>query len=345
MPFPLSPHAAGLELTLACPCRCATCGSRAGRARGDELTTREWLTVIADLGDLGCRRLSFLGGEPLAFPDWPRLAEAAVARGFVVELITSGMGVDAEVAQTLRDVGLCSVTVSVDGLAATHDAQRGIAGGHAQALRAIAWLDGAGLKVGVNTQLNRATLPDLEALAPLLQDAGAMGWQWQLTMPRGRARELEDLLLAPADMPAVHALVTRLQRRLGLRPHLTDNLGYGTPDDTRLRTNQGGFPSPWRGCQAGLYGVGITSDGFVKGCLALPDSAREGNLRDEPLAAIWKDPRRFAYNRAFSPATLSGPCATCPRGARCRGGCHATALTFHGKTGTSAHCFRVCGAG
>ena len=268
MPFPVKPHAAGLELTLACPCHCTTCGSRAGKSRGDELTTQEWLTVIDELWALGCRRLSFLGGEPLLFRDWPRLADAAVALGFVVEMITSGMGVDEAVAKRIRDAGLVSVTVSVDGLATTHDTQRGIPGCHAQALRAIALLDAAGLKVGVNTQVNRATLPDLEAMAPILQDAGAMGWQWQLTMPRGRASDQNDLILPPDRMLEVHALVVRLQQRHGLRPHITDNLGYCTKDDTILRTNQGGFPSPWVGCMAGLYGIGITSDGFVKATCA-----------------------------------------------------------------------------
>lgn len=335
----LRPRAVAIELTLACPCRCVTCGSNAGQPREGELTTDEWLDVIAQLAHLGCERVSLLGGEPLCFADWPRLVEAARAHGLLVEMITSSLGVDQDVATQLARSGLLSVTVSVDGLAATHDQQRRVPGCHAQALRAIRLLDQAGLKVGVTTQVNQASLSDLEALAPLLQDAGALGWQVQLTMPTGRAGH--DLVLPPARMPEFHRALTRLGQRPGLRPTITDNVGYCTADDTHLRTLQGGLGTPWLGCMAGILGLGITSDGRVKGCLAMPNDIYEGSLKTESLAEIWGDPNRFAYTRRYDEAQLWGACATCSEARRCRGGCTAMAMSVHGRPGASTHCFRL----
>jgi radical SAM protein with 4Fe4S-binding SPASM domain len=83
----------------------------------------------------------------------------------------------------------------------------------------------------------------------------------------------------------------------------------------------------------------VTSDGRVKGCLALPDICTEGNVREESLCAIWNDPNRFSYNRHYTPAQLSGACADCEQAQRCRGGCTATAYAMHGKPGVSTHCF------
>jgi len=87
--------------------------------------------------------------------------------------------------------------------------------------------------------------------------------------------------------------------------------------------------------------LGITSDGCVKGCLALPDTCTEGNVRQESLAAIWRDPDRFRYNRCYTPEQLSGPCSVCEEAKRCRGGCTAAAYAIHGRPGTSSHCLRL----
>lgn len=333
------PIVAALELTLRCPCRCKTCGSRAGMPRMRELSHDEWLGAISALADLGCQRLSLMGGEPLLYSRWPELAQAARGRNLVVDMISSGQGLDENTTAIIRDSGLHAVTISVDGLGATHDSQRGVVGSFEQCLRAIRLVDQAGLKVGVTSQVNQANLHELETLAPMLEEAGVLGWQLQWTLPIGRAKDNEPLSLPPERMPEFLAVLRRLARRPGLRPHLTDNIGYFTHDDLQLRTIQGGFPRPWLGCRAGIDGVGITSDGRVKGCLALPDSCVEGNVRERSLVEIWNDPNAFAYNRCFMPERISGPCASCKHRLRCRGGCTAAAYAVHGRPSTSSHCF------
>jgi MoaA/NifB/PqqE/SkfB family radical SAM enzyme len=317
------PMVAALELTLRCPCHCQTCGSRAGAPRTRELAHDEWLAVIHALADLGCRRITLMGGEPLLYPRWPELVSAARSHDMLVDMISSGQGLDEQTTERIRTSGLHAVTISVDGLAATHDSQRGVPGCFEQALHAIRSVDQAGLKVGVTSQVNQGNLAELEHLAPLLEEAGVLGWQLQLTLPIGRAQTNQHLALPPEQMPALLVVLRRLARRPGLRPHLTDNIGYCTHDDLALRTIQGGFPRPWLGCRAGLDSLGITSDGRVKGCLALPNSCVEGNVREEALSTIWVDENR------------------CAESARCRGGCTATAFAMRGRPSTSAHCFRL----
>jgi radical SAM protein with 4Fe4S-binding SPASM domain len=332
-----TPAVVALELTLRCPCRCITCGSRAGAPRPRELEHHEWLGVISALADLGCQRISLMGGEPLLYPRWDELARTGRGRDLIVDMITSGQGLDQDTALRIRDSGLIAVTISIDGLQATHDRQRGLSGCFQQALHAIRLVDQTGLKVGVTTQVNRGNLAELDALAPILEDAGVLGWQLQMTLPIGRA-EAQQLALAPEEMPPLLAVLRRLAQRRGLRPHLTDNIGYCTHDDLGLRTIQGGFPRPWLGCRAGLDALGVTSDGRVKGCLSLPDSCVEGNVREQSLAEMWNDPNRFAYNRQFTPEQLGGACVQCPHARRCRGGCSATAYATFGRPSVSAHC-------
>jgi radical SAM protein with 4Fe4S-binding SPASM domain len=282
-----------------------------------------------------------MGGEPLLHPRWPELVQAARTRGLIVDMISSGQGIDEDTARAMDDSGLCSVTISVDGLGATHDRQRGVVKCFEQCLHAIRLVDRAGLKVGVTTQVNRGNLGELEALAPILEDAGVLGWQLQLTLPIGRAQDNAQLALPSTMMPDLLRVLRRLARREGLRPHLTDNIGYCTHDDLALRTIQGGFPRPWLGCRAGLEALGITSDGRVKGCLSLPDTCVEGDVRTTSLASLWADASGFAYNRRYTPAQLGGACAHCEAAQLCRGGCTSTAYAMHGRPGTSVHCFRL----
>jgi radical SAM protein with 4Fe4S-binding SPASM domain len=301
----------------------------------------EWFSVMSSLQQIGCKRIGLLGGEPLLYQDWPKVALDAKSKGMAVEMITSGIGLNRDVAKTIYETGLCSVTVSIDGTEQVHDEQRRITDGYRQAMDAIRFLDSAGIRVGVNTQINSRSLSTLESLAPLLEEAGVMGWQLQLTMPRGRAGGCADLALPPEAMPEVLIVLRKLIARPGLRPFITDNIGYLTRDDPTLRTPPRISSRCWLGCFAGLRALGIMSDGSVKGCLALPDEAIEGNLLSEPLTDIWNDMSRFAFNRSFDPASLSGACADCKFGKICRGGCTAAALSVHGKPNTSTHCFRL----
>ncbi len=304
LPLLLKPHldAAEFELTTACPCRCVTCGSNCGRAADNELTTDELFRVLSELKDLGCQRVSFLGGEPLCRPDLMRLIKEARARRMLVEVITSGTGLDPTCARQLKDAGVNSVTVSVDGLRSSHDAQRGSVGAHAQAIKAISALRAARISAGVTTQVNRMSLPELESMGDELLGAGAIGWQLQPTLPMGRAAG-SPLILEEQDMPELLATLRRLARRTKLRPIITDALGWWTTDDPRLRSADGALSRCWLGCFAGIRHLGITSCGDVKGCMILPAEFVEGNLRNETLRQIWEDPQRFAYNRQYRPGT------------------------------------------
>lgn len=334
-------HTAVVELTLACPNRCITCGSSAGVARKDELSFDEWDRVFGELAGLGCQRLTFSGGEPLLREDFTALARGARKHGLIPDMITSGMEVDEDRARKIYESGIRSATISVDGTRDIHDKLRGVSGSYDLALYAIRKLDRAGLKVGVSTQVNRWNLSTLAELAPELQRAGALGWQLQLTMPAGRAAQVDDLVVEPDEMPKVHRTIRRLIKRKGLRPFVTDNIGYLTSDDPVLRTPPQISPRCWLGCFAGIRAVAITSNGGVKGCLSLPDSLIEGQVRERPLAEIWTDPALFVWNRDFTTDSLSGACKDCRFGRVCRGGCSSMALAVHGVSHRSSHCFRL----
>ena len=326
------------ELTLACNARCVHCGSRAGRARADELSTDEGLALICDLARLGCEGVTLSGGEPLVRGDWPRLARGVGEAGMRLEMITNGLAVYEQAAQ-VADAGFAAVTFSVDGPAAVHDRLRGVEGGLARLLKGAAALARRGVRLGAVTQVNKKNLDHLGAVHDLLADHGFAGWQVQLTMARGRA-DRGGLCLEPTQLPQLAAWLLELQRGSPLFIQAADNVGYMSRDEPALRSGTGLADRCWTGCSAGLQVVGVTSDGRVRGCLSQPESFDEGSLRERSLEQIWSDPRSFAYTRAFDRSSLGGPCEGCELGAVCRGGCTSLAVASTGAPHSNPFCLR-----
>ena len=326
------------ELTLACNLRCRHCGSRAGRAREDELDSEEALKLLGDLGDLGVRELVLSGGEPLLRPDWPEIAARARKLGLLVMIITNGTRLDGRTTERVRELGVHRVAISVDGLHGTHDYIRAREGLLELLIEAFDRCAAAGLLTTAVTELNRLNLPEIEELVDLLLAHRVETWQVQIGAPTGNMADNMELMLDPEDLPELMEQLVGLKRRvLGrMRIDFGDNCGYYGPHEREIRKGRPGF---WTGCMAGVQVMGIESNGNVKGCLSLPCEAFvEGNIRQRSLAEIWSDPSAFAYTRQFVPEQLGGFCASCRHGLICRGGCSWMAYAASGKVGDNPFC-------
>lgn len=324
------------ELTLACDLACRHCGSRAGKARAGELDREACLDVVAQLAAMGTRELTFIGGEAYLAPFWLDVVRAAAAAGIRPTLTTGARAMDAALARAAAEAGLAAVSVSVDGLEATHDRLRAVPGSWRAAMAALGHVRAAGMTPTANTQFNRLNLPEIDPLADALYDAGIRAWQVQLTGPMGRAADHPDWLLQPYDMlelvPRLAAAARRGKAR-GVTVNAGNNLGYFGPFEADLRLEY------WKGCAAGLHVLGIEANGDVKGCPSLPSAPYVGgNLRETPLAEIWSRaaPLRFARDRGAD--ELWGYCARCYYAEECRGGCSWTSHTLLGRRGNMPWC-------
>src|SRR4030042_157706 len=70
--------------TFRCNLRCTYCNLPG--LKTPELSPDLWKGVIDRLSDLGCRRVSFLGGEPLLRADLPELVDRVRRRGIPVKI-------------------------------------------------------------------------------------------------------------------------------------------------------------------------------------------------------------------------------------------------------------------
>ncbi len=326
------------ELTLRCDLACRHCGSRAGGARERELTLAECRDVVDELVALGTREVVFIGGEAYLHPRWLDVVAHASSRGIRCLLTTGGRRFGPEVAARAAEAGLAQVSVSIDGLEATHDHLRAVPGSFRAALETLSNARDAGIGTTANTQFNRLNLPEVEDLATALLDCGIEAWQTQITGPMGRAADGRDWLLQPYDLlelvPRL-ARVARLARDRGCRVVAGNNLGYFGPFESDLRAG-----SHFQGCVAGRYVLGIESNGDIKGCPSLPSAPYVGgNVRHRPLADIWADSAALAFTREDRRTELWGHCATCHYASVCQGGCSWTAHTLLGRRGNMPYCY------
>ncbi|MDX2050936.1 MAG: radical SAM protein [Polyangiaceae bacterium] len=329
------------EITLKCDLACRHCGSRAGKARSDELSTEQCFDLIEQMAELGVKEVTIIGGEAYLRPDWLDIVRKIRDVGMQSTMTTGGRGITPEHARAAREAGLMSVSVSVDGLEETHDRLRGVTGSFQSAMAAIAAFRAAGVPVSANTQINRLSAREMPELLERLIVAGIHGWQLQLTVPMGRAVDEPDVLLQPYDLLKIFPMVAELKRRT-VEARVTlwpgNNLGYFGPYESLLR---GSMPEGHLGsCGAGRGTLGIEADGTIKGCPSLP--TREfagGNVLDNRLVDIWEraEALRFTRDRQV-PRDLWGYCATCYYADTCRAGCTWTGFTALGKAGNNPYC-------
>lgn len=334
MSFEGFPFIVGWELTLACNLRCRHCGSSAGLPRARELTLDESLAICDQFPSLLVQEVNFTGGEPLVRPDWLRIAAHLIELGISTKILTNGLTLEPDTVAQMKEVGISGVGVSLDGLEATHDYIRGRAGVFGCVLTGIDQVLNAGLPLTVITTVNALNLNELPSLFALLRTVGVSRWQIQPIFPLGRVRKAGQLHLTEQAYMQLGTFVKHWAPQAedaGMEMLPGDSFGYFTELDTR--------EPPWRGCPAGLFSCGITSDGKIKGCLSLPDEVIEGDLRQHDLWDIWFHPDAFAYTRQFSMEKLGSTCHSCDKAEQCLGGCSAMSYGSTGSFHNDPYCF------
>lgn len=329
------------ELTLACDLACNHCGSRAGSRRPDELNTAEALDVVAALARLGAREVTLIGGEAYLRRDWIEIIRAITEAGMTCTLQSGARNLTEKRVAAAAEAGLKAAGVSIDGLEDLHDELRGVSGSFAAATAALGRLRRHGIVPSVNTQISAPVVPQLRDLFRHIVSIGAQNWQVQLTVAMGRAADNHELLLQPYQLGEVMPLLAELFEeglRHGLLLQPGNNIGFFGPHESKLRGN--GDPGVhFIGCSAGRTGMGIESNGVIKGCPSLPTASYTGgNVRDLTLEDIWENAPELAFARSPRRDELWGFCGTCYYADVCAGGCTWTSHSLLGRRGNNPYC-------
>jgi pyrroloquinoline quinone biosynthesis protein E len=339
-PRPLELHVA---VTSRCPAACTGCYLDA-RPDGHEPPFEVLASRLREAREAGVSTVAFGGGEPLTRVDLGELAAEARRLGLVPVMTTSGFGLTKERARGLG--AFAQVNVSHDGVDGGYEAVRGFAAASA-AERAIALLAEAGVPVGINVVLTRASFEHVAATAARAAELGAGEIQLLRYKPAGRADDTgyEARRLSPEQVrglwPLIEAIVASRRMRVridcAMVPLLSEALLEAVPDAPAALAALGVF-----GCEAARHLGAVTADGDPAACsffsLSTPVELRRSSARD--LASSWDGRADLVRLRAYHAAPPE-PCRSCALFPVCRGGCQVVSRRASAEFAPDPECPRV----
>jgi len=254
----LVPYGVSLEITARCNLDCVHCYHV--RCRGKEMDTGEIENLLDALAALGTMELTLTGGEPLLRRDFPQLLRYAVREtGFSVKLFSNLTLLTPETADLLASLPLNSVETTILGPdAVTHDGLTRRPGSFDAVIRAIGMLVERGVRCSAKTIVMKPNIAGLEAMYRLAERLGIpFRHDDGVFVESNGGRSPLALQLPPGDL-------ARLRRRTGTGPSFPPGM-----------------------CNIGKSVMSIAPDGSVYPCGPFPEKA--GDIRETPLAEIWRD--------------------------------------------------------
>lgn len=320
------------EVTMGCNMRCKHCGSSCAEPLPDELDTKEALSVCDQCADIGLKWITLSGGEPLTRKDITQLVKRLHDNGVSVNIITNGWLLDESMAKALKESGIATIAISIDGTEEIHDDIRK-KGSFARDEADFKLLKELGITTGAVTTISKKNIDNLPALREKLIEMGVQTWQVQIGLPMGNFLERPDWLIDPIQVNDIidFCYETALDGRIKIYP--ADCIGYYTKKEMEIKkisynTNQ---VSLWNGCNAGKRSFGILHNGDILGCTSIRSKEYvEGNLKQKSLKEIWNDKNSFLVFRDLKKEQLKAECSICTYGSKCLGGCPNTRLTMNG---------------
>ena len=169
------PFMVSYSITTKCNLKCKHCySSSVDQAAPDELSTEEAFRLMDDLSKWEIGLLIIDGGEPLCREDLLDIVKYASSKGIRATIGSNGTLIDKAMAGRMREAGVMSVAISVDGAdAQTHDSFRGMSGAFEQAIKGAEACRDSGLPFQFNMVIRKDTLPQLEDMLRLALGYGA----------------------------------------------------------------------------------------------------------------------------------------------------------------------------
>jgi len=164
-----------LELTNRCNLQCVHCYAESGPTEGktDVLTESDYLNLIEQVHELGCRKIQFIGGEPTLNRSLPKLIEAAFHKGFeLIEVFTNLIRISDDLLDVFCrfDVAIATSVYSYN--PKTHDAITRQSGSFARTTANMRKILDAGLPLRVGIVEMEENKNDFAATQKFLEDFG-----------------------------------------------------------------------------------------------------------------------------------------------------------------------------
>ncbi len=306
------------ECTLNCNFFCKHCGSNAGRKFSlRELTTEEIKKTFKNIAASYNPReimISVTGGEPLLRKDIFEVMAYANKLGFPWGIVTNGFLVDEDVVHKMKESGMTTVTVSIDGIGRIHDDFRGARGAYEKAISAIKLLlDTKFLKcVQITTSIHKENISQLEEMREKFSALGIDSWRVMNVDPIGRAEINKEIIIGGKELKNLLQFIKKYRGRLGME------IVYGCEGFLGLDF-EGEVRDRFFICNTGINTGSILYNGDIFVCPNVPRRKEfiQGNVKKDDFAKVWNSKFDIFRNED---RTKCDKCGGCEYWKECLGG-------------------------
>ena len=261
--------------------------------------------------------VAITGGEPLLRPDLAECGKTLRKKGLRWGIVTNGMLYDEAMHAKLIAAGLSSITVSLDGLEATHNWLRNHPESFQRALRALRLIASTpGLSYDVVTCVHQRNIAELPQLKELLIANGIRNWRLFTISPIGRAAHNDELQLSRAQVETMMRFIAKTRQENRIRLTFSCEAYTGKYEEQVRDT--------YFFCRAGINIGSVLINGDISACPNIDRSYVQGNIYRDNLLDVWDNRFQLMRDRSWM---STGMCAKCKDFKQCLGG----AMHLHAK--------------
>lgn len=307
-PFP--PVMVAWDCSRKCNLHCVHCGAVKEQYK-EELKTYAVKKLIDNLSLIGVKFFGATGGEPLLRKDLLEVLEYAYKKGMRTGFATNGFFIDEKMAKKIKEAGIYSIQISLDGSQEVHNKIRGNNQSFQRTINAIKNLQKEKIKlISVGTTITPINFNELEKLRDLLINLRIKRWRICVIMPIGRADK--NLSLNSNQLRKLLEFIKLNKKRIDIQ--VGENLPFLAEYEKMIRNHPTTCPVGFTACCIGV-------SGNVRGCPEMPDTENfiEGNILKEKFSEIWKN--GFKKYRSRQILSTDKKCVQCKNRDDCFGGC------------------------
>lgn len=310
-----------IYITNACNLKCKHCFMLSGKKLENELTLEDWMKVLTSFKENGGEFVTFSGGEPLMFKNFPQIISHTHDLGLKSTVLSNGLLWSDKLIYELAPF-IDEIQFSLDGVdEETNSMVRG-SGHFEKVVDTIVKFANAGVKTSVATtftydNLNENTQTRYKNLVDLIKEKTSgkdVFFKLSKKLLPGR-----DVHFTAEENEKYSAIIKDIEK------HVDENADY--------ENFLAGHTANLVAINCGLGGISVSSDGNVYFCNRINEMESFGNVTEKPMSFFMEKGKEIHLATSVENVI---PCKDCELRYICDGGCRIDDFDFAGKIQSSA---------